>query len=95
MNLSILITITKIPEAYSEGTYNNRKYGITKSTFNKGKSFKVYGEELRGNDFVSFNYYVTKGENLIKPCEMPKHKVVHFLENVILNHIKKEANEQF
>ena len=48
--------IDKIKEGYSEGKYKNKKYGITKTTFNNGKSIKLFGKELGGNDFVSLNY---------------------------------------
>jgi len=84
MKNPILTSIKKIPEGYSEGSYNNRKYGITKTSFNNGNSFKVYGEELGGTDFISLNYYITKEKDLLKPCEMPEKKVVHFLKKVIL-----------
>lgn len=73
-----------INEGYSEGIYNNTKYGITKTTFNSGKSIKLYGEELGGNDFVSLNYYITRSKELLKPCEMPEQKVIDFLKNVKL-----------
>lgn len=84
MTISILNFIENIPEGYSEGSYDNRKYGITKTNFNNGKSLKIYGEELGGNDFISLNYYITKDEDLLKPCEMPEEKVVRFLKNVII-----------
>ncbi|NHF61553.1 peptide methionine sulfoxide reductase [Flavobacteriaceae bacterium TP-CH-4] len=76
--------ISKLPEGYSEGTYRNRSYGITKEIFNGGKSFKVYGKELGGSDFISLNYYCTASGGLLKPCEMSKEKVVTFLRNVQL-----------
>jgi len=78
----VLQYIQKIPEGYSEGIYNSKKYGITKETFNNGRSFKIYGKELQGNNVVSLNYYITANEELVKPCEMTKQKVIHFLENV-------------
>ena len=78
----LLNFIQKIPEGYSEGILSNKKYGISKKTFNKGKSFKIYAEELGGNDFVSLNYYVTNKNELLKPCEMPEQKVVDFLTKV-------------
>lgn len=84
----ILYHIEKIPEGYSEGIYNDRKYGISKTIFNNGDSFKIYGEELGGNDFISLNYYTTKEKDFIKPCEMPEQKVKHFLENVVINNRK-------
>ncbi len=76
--------LKNIKEGYSEGIYNSKKYGISKNTFNKGKSVKIYGEELGGNDFVSLNYYITKNKEFLNPCEMPAQKVIHFLQNVVL-----------
>ena len=78
----LLNILMNLKEGYSEGYYNSRKYGLTKTTFNKGKSIKFYAEELGGVDFVRLNYYVTKTQELLKPCEMPKQKVIHFLNNV-------------
>ena len=74
MNNSILKSIEKIPEGYSEGIYNNRKYGITKTIFNNGNSFKIYGEELSGNDFISLNYYIIKEKDLqnLAKCQNKK-----------------------
>ncbi|NYJ28090.1 peptide methionine sulfoxide reductase [Allomuricauda sp. ARW1Y1] len=82
--------IKMLPEGYSEGMYQGRKYGITKNSFNQGNSFKVYAEELGGTDFISLNYYRTKSQGLLKPCEMPEQKVIDFLENVSL--VKSEQN---
>lgn len=74
--------IDQIPLGYSEVVYNHKKYGLTKSEFNKGNSIKIYAEELGGNDFISLNYYKTTSNDLLKPCEMPEEKVVHFLKNI-------------
>ncbi len=76
--------IERIPEGYSEGIYKEVKYSITKDVFNNGKSFKIYAKELQGNDFISLNYYITSNSELLKPCEMPKDKVVNFLKEVII-----------
>lgn len=78
----MLQLIQKIPEGYSEGIYNAKKYGITRETFNDGKSYKIYGKELQGNDFISLNYYITQHKEHLKPCEMPEQKVIHFLEHI-------------
>jgi len=80
----ILNYINKIPEGYSEGIYASKKYGITKNSFNNGNSFKIFGKELQGKDFVSLNYYLTSKNALLKPCEMSEEKVVHFLKNIKL-----------
>ncbi|WP_367392209.1 peptide methionine sulfoxide reductase [Lewinella sp. LCG006] len=76
--------IDQLPEGYSEGIYQGRKYGISKKTFNGGKSSKVFAEELGGNDFISLNFYQTSKKALLKPCEMPTAKVIDFLNGVVL-----------
>ena len=78
----LLAHIRTIPLGYSVGIYQDKKYGITKSTFNNGRSFKIYAEELGGNDFISLNYYITKEKEWLKPCEMPEQKVVDFLKGL-------------
>ena len=77
--MSIKAKILEIPLGYSEALYEGKKYGLSRSDFNGGKSIKVFAEELGGKDFISFNYYLTSGENQLKPCEMPTEKVRHFL----------------
>ena len=84
MSHRVLKYIENIPEGYSKGTYLDKTYGITKTTYNSGKSFKIYGNELGGTNFISLNYYLTKEKHLLKPCEMPKQKVVEFLKSVVL-----------
>lgn len=71
--------IDAIAIGYSEVTYNAKKYGITKTVFNNGKSYKIYAEELGGKDYISLNYYITTKDEFLKPCEMPQQKVIHFL----------------
>lgn len=84
-----------IPEGFSEGMFRDRKYGITKTIFNQGKSLKIYGKELGGTDFISLNYYNTKTKDLLKPCEMPQERVIDFLENVVImnNKIKTDGHK--
>lgn len=77
----LLEKIQKLPNGYSEVKYENKKYGLTKSEFNHGKSFKIYAEELGGTDIISLNYYITNSKEFLKPCEMPKEKVINFLNN--------------
>jgi len=73
--------IKLIPLGYSEVYYQNRKYGVTRSESNFGKSMKLYAEELAGNDFISLNLYETHAGELLKPCEMPEQKVTDFINN--------------
>lgn len=77
----LLEKIQNFPIGYSEVLFKNRKYGVTRTDFNGGKSIKVYAEELGGNDFVSLNFYITKNCENLKPCEMPQEKVIHFLNH--------------
>ncbi|MEM6685690.1 MAG: peptide methionine sulfoxide reductase [Bacteroidota bacterium] len=79
--MTVLKRIQQLPTGYSEVWYEHKKYGVTKSEFNHGNSFKVYAEELGGTNFISLNYYCTSQREILKPCEMPIQKVVNFLEN--------------
>jgi hypothetical protein len=78
----LLDFIHKLPVGYSEVLYAGRKYGLTRTDFNNGMSIKVYAEELGGTNFISLNYYITSSKELLKPCEMPEEKVIHFLKNL-------------
>ena len=78
----LLDFIHKLPVGYSEVLYAGRKYGLTRTDFNNGMSIKVYAEEMGGTNFISLNYYITSSKELLKPCEMPEEKVIHFLKNL-------------
>ena len=80
--MSVLHQIERLKNGYSEVLYLNKKYGITKSEFYKGRSFKIYAQELGGNNFVSLNYYQTRTEEFLKPCEVPEDKIIHFLNHI-------------
>ncbi|MES3011345.1 MAG: peptide methionine sulfoxide reductase [Pseudomonadota bacterium] len=81
---ALLADIERLPEGYAEGLYQGVRYGITKTTFTQGRSFKVYARALNGTDFISLNYYRTARTELLKPCEMPEAKVVAFLQGVVV-----------
>jgi hypothetical protein len=80
----LLTYIQKLPEGYSEGFYKGVKYGIIKTIFTQGNSFKIYAKELGGTDFISLNYYITRQKEWLKPCEMQEAKVIDFLKQVEL-----------
>ncbi len=75
-------TIRRIPNGYSEVTFRGRRYGLTRTDFNAGKSLKVFARDLGGTDFISFNYYRTGTQSYLKPCEMPDKKVLTFLREM-------------
>lgn len=79
--MSLHEIIINIPAGYSEVIYKDKKYAVTRTDFNNGKSLKIFAKELGGTDFISFNYYITSTENHLKPCEMPEPKVIDFLMN--------------
>ena len=88
--MSVLDRISLLPIGYVEVLFEQKKYGVTRSDFNQGKSIKIYAKELAGNDFISLNYYITSDKELLKPCEMPSEKVVQFLNNFKI--IKNESH---
>ncbi|MEA2016921.1 MAG: peptide methionine sulfoxide reductase [Campylobacterota bacterium] len=59
--------------------YNNSKYIVTKQLYSNGKIIKIYAKELKGNDIVSGNYFLTIKNGLLKPCEMSDKKVIDFV----------------
>ena len=60
--------------------FNRHRYGMTVSVSPDGKRRKLYAEELGGTDHISFNLYLLDGRApLLKPCEMPKEKVIEFV----------------
>lgn len=77
----LLTKIQNLPIGYAEVIFENKKYGVTRTDFNQGKSIKIYAKELGGNNFVSLNYYITNTSELLKPCEMPEENVIQFLNN--------------
>ncbi len=82
--MSLLKYIHLIPQGYSQVLYQQKKYGVSRTDFNSGKSIKVFAEELGGNDFISLNFYITRTSEKLKPCEMPDQKVIDFLKNIEL-----------
>lgn len=69
-----------IPEGYSEGSYQNRRYRLAKTLFSDGRSIKLVAHALAGGDYISLNVYRLKsGADLLKPCEMPEEKVRAFV----------------
>ncbi len=72
--------LRSLPNGYSTGTFQQRTYGVTSSSSADGRRYKLYAEELGGDDFVSLNVYLpTNGAPLLKPCEMPAEKVIDFV----------------
>ncbi len=71
--------LNSIPEGTSRGKFRGRTFLVSKSIHNRGRSIKLYAEEAGGDDFVSLNFYETSRGETLKPCEMPREKVLTFL----------------
>lgn len=69
-----------IPPGYSTGQYLGCRYATTLEVSADGKRLRLFAQQLGGNDHVSFNLYrLRQGQPLLKPCEMPKQKVIDFV----------------
>lgn len=68
------------------GTFQGKRYRITKRQMASGRSQKLEAEELGGPDYISFNLFrLASGQVLLKPCEMPEEKVVRFVLGVAVD----------
>lgn len=68
--------IERIPEGWSLATYEDRRYGLTRTSRVDGQSISVFAEELGGPDLISANVYRTCEEDHLR--EMPEAKVSSF-----------------
>ena len=70
----------KLPEGYSEGTYEGRRFGLIVRRSKDARRNSLFARELAGTDVVSFNLYrAASDRTLLKPCEMSAEKVVAFV----------------
>lgn len=47
----------QLPEGYSEGAYEGRRFGVTVRRSGDGRRNSLFARELAGTDIVSFNLY--------------------------------------
>lgn len=82
--VAFLTAFDALPFGSYGGTFQGRRFRVTKSQFSGGRSQKLVAEELGGNDYISLNLYrLATGEALLKPCEMPEEKVTTFVQNLV------------
>jgi len=74
--------LIKLPLGSFFAIYNDSKYLVKKESFSQNKILKIYAKELKGNDIVSGNYFLTIKDGLLKPCEMSDKKVIDFVLNI-------------
>ncbi|MDA8584967.1 hypothetical protein N9L47_01715 [Rhodobacteraceae bacterium] len=81
-----LTAFDAMPAGGYGGSFDGKRYRITKTVMATGRSQKLEAEELGGNDYVSFNLYrLADGSTLLKPCEMPEEKVTSFVLGVVVD----------
>jgi len=81
---AFLAAFDALPTGGYGGTYQGKRYRITKTVMATGRSQKLEAEELGGTNYVSFNLYrLSDGTTLLKPCEMPEDKVTTFVLGVV------------
>jgi hypothetical protein len=73
-----------LPNGAYDVHYLGKRYLLRKERLLDGKLFKIYAEELGGNDIISGNYYTTIKKGLLKPCEMSEKKVIDFVLNMLV-----------
>ena len=72
-----------LPVGAYGGSFEGRRYRVTKTVLVTGRSQKLEAEELGGKDYISFNLYrLQDGAALLKPCEMPAAKVIAFVNGL-------------
>lgn len=72
--------LDRIPDGYGEGSFDDRRYGVTLEASADRRRRWLYAEELGGTDRISFNLYaLTDGRLVLRPCEMSAAKVIDFV----------------
>lgn len=71
--------LDQLPEGYSEGTFENRRWGVTLKRSLDGRRRWLWGEALGGAERVSANVYRLGMGLRLLPCEMPAETVVDFV----------------
>lgn len=80
LNAEFEEALERLPEGYSEGVYDGRRYGVTIRRSEDSRRTSLFARELAGTDLISFNLYrMTTGKTSLKPCEMPAEKVIAFV----------------
>lgn len=81
---AFLAAFERIPVGTHRAMFRQRGYIVTKSSVVNGAGFKLVAAELGGADYISLNLYALGSGPLLKPCEMPKKKVMDFVTGLKL-----------
>lgn len=83
--------LAALPIGTFKGSVKDRRYVISKTMFNAGKSMKLVAEELTGQDYISFNFYRLGTGSRLFPCEMPARTVIDFVLCLIPDPLQDDA----
>ena len=75
----MVAAISALPEGTFHGAAFDRRYLVSRTLFNAGRSEKLVAEALDGSDYVSLNLYHLAAGPALYPCEMPAEKVIAFV----------------
>lgn len=76
---SFIRALNALPLGTHPGHVQGRRYLVSKTMFNEGRSLKLVAEEIGGRDYISLNFYDLRTGPRLFPCEMPVEKVVAFV----------------
>lgn len=79
------IAFNALPIGTRKGVFADKRYVLTKTAFNSGKSWKLVAEELGGRDYISLNVYELASGPRLHPCEMSRAKVIAFVRGVTID----------
>jgi len=76
---SLAELVERVQEGWTLVSYDDRSYGLSRTTRASGRSMSLLARELGGPDLVSANVYTTSKGAQLRACEMPDRKVLDFL----------------
>jgi len=76
---SLAELVERVQDGWTLVSYDDRPYGLSRSTHARGRSISLLARELGGLDLVSANVYTTSKGPQLHACEMPDRKVLDFL----------------
>lgn len=80
---AFLAAFDALPLGGYGGSFDGRRWRITKTVMATGRSHKLEAEELGGAGYISANIYrLANGAALLKPCEVPVEAVEVFVRDV-------------
>lgn len=76
---AFLAAFDTLPLGAFYGSADGRHYAVTRQDLAGGKAQKLVAYERGGRDYISLNLYRLAFGAQLKPCEMPKEKVIRFV----------------